>query len=187
MGMEVGLSRAQQFNNWTNNEANFEKAVNGEKVEEFKMFDFNPSTYSSDLKQFAQEYIDLYDSNGDGKWDKDEFVKMALGEEEVPEGLESAYAELFADSFNALNLDDDKETINAGEYATMLYASDINWDGYLLDLQSNKINSEGIESYTDGKVDYLHYQGFSSLVEGDDSFDFLTSKRLEFYDKHYGK
>ena len=177
MGMEIGIERAKQFDNWTNNEANYEKALNGEKVEEFKMFDFNASTYSSDLKQFAQDYIDLYDSNGDGKWDKDEFVKMAIGEAEIPEGMESAYAEFFAESFKALNLDDDEESINAGEFATMLYAADMDWNNYA--------QTGNIAASLDGKADYAQYQGFSSMVEGDPSYDILRSERKDFYDAFY--
>ena len=179
MGIDINLVNAQKFNNWTNDESNYQKALNGEKVDEFKMFDFNPSTYSSDLKNLAQEYINLYDANGDGVWNKDEFVKMAVGEEEIPEGLESAYADFFAKSFDALNLDSDKDNINAGEYATMLYASDMDWNNY--------IATGNVASSLDGKADYTQYQVYSSMTEGDDGFDVLKNERKDFYDAFYAE
>ena len=71
--------RAMDFNNWTNSSENYEKTFQkGQEVEEFQMFEFNASTYSSDLKDFAQEYIDSFDKDGDGSWNKDEFISMAL-------------------------------------------------------------------------------------------------------------
>ena len=47
-----------EFDEWSGGDNNYNKAMNGEKVEDFKMFDFNPSSYSSDLKEFSQEYIE---------------------------------------------------------------------------------------------------------------------------------
>ena len=179
MGLDVNAVNAQKFDNWTNDEKNYQKALNGEKVDEFQMFDFNASTYSSDLKNFAHEYINLYDANGDGVWDKNEFVKMALGENDIPKELESAYADYFAKSFDALNLDNNKDAINAGEFATMLYASDLDWNNYA--------QTGDIASSLDGKADYAQYQGFSSMVEGDDSFDILKNERKDFYDAFYGE
>lgn len=77
-------TRALAFENWTNSPENYNKAiVENKKVEEFKMFDFQPSTYSSDLKEFAQDYIDLHDKDGDRNWDRDEFISMALAQDDI--------------------------------------------------------------------------------------------------------
>ena len=67
---------ADNYNNWQNSSENFSKSCNGEKVEDFKMFDFNAETYSSDLKEFAQEYINKFDSNKDGKLNENEYWEL---------------------------------------------------------------------------------------------------------------
>lgn len=177
--MEINGNRAQQFNNWTNDENNYQNALNGKDVEEFQLFDLNLSTYSKDLKEFAQEYIDLYDTNKDGKWDKDEFVKMAMGNDSIPDGMEDVYAAFFNKNFDALNLDDDKDSINAGEFATMLYASDLDWNNYA--------QTGDVASSIDGKADYTQYQVYSSMVEGDNGFNVLKNERQDFYNAFYAE
>lgn len=85
MSMNIGsgntYSRIDRFNDWTNSEDNYNNAVNDKEVEEFQMFDLNLSTYSSDLKQFAQEYISKFDSDEDELWNFDEFAEMATNGE----------------------------------------------------------------------------------------------------------
>ena len=179
MDINLNASRAERFDNWTNSEDNYNKALEGEKVEDFQLFDFQAASYSKDLKQAAQEYIDLYDTDGDGKWDKSEFTRMALGGQEIPKGMEAQYEAFFAKTFNALNLDNEEDSINAGEYASMLYVSDMNWDNYM--------KTGDLVSSLDGKIDYVQYQTYSGLTEGDDGYDFLTSQRKEFYDYYYGE
>ena len=43
----------KNFDNWSNSSENYNKASNGEKVEDFQLFKKDLSTYSSDLKKFA--------------------------------------------------------------------------------------------------------------------------------------
>lgn len=157
--------RAVNFDNWTNSAENYQTTfVEGKKVEEYKMFDFEASTYSTDLKEFAQDYINLYDKDDDGKWDRNEFISMALNQEDISslkenhhlvKSLINIYDEMIApndadkdgvlskeellnyldvdknklsadelqewdevfEAYNALDLDNDKEHINAAELA----------------------------------------------------------------------
>ncbi len=160
-------SRAVKFDNWTNSEENYNKAVNGEKVEDFQIFDFNPSSYSKDIKEFAQEYIDLYDTDGDGKWDKDEFTRMSLGGAEIPEGMEDQFNELFSKLFDALNLDDDKDSINAGEFASALFIAD----------------ADAETGDPDGKINYNDYSNLGALTQDDN----IQGVRKDFYDYFYGQ
>ena len=92
---------AKNFDNWTNSSENYDKSINGEQVEEFSMFESkNLATYSSDLKQFSQEYINMWDADGDGAWSKEEFIAMSTAGEGIPESIpeetQKAYAELFS-------------------------------------------------------------------------------------------
>ena len=77
------------FDAWSNSET---------PQDEFTMFDLDLSTYSKDLNEFAQSYIDSYDADGDSNMSFEEFVQMAShllyiktkmllsgGEEEVSE------------------------------------------------------------------------------------------------------
>ena len=80
----------QKFDEWSGGENNYNKAMNGEQVEDFKMFDFNSSTYANDLQNFAQEYINAYDSDGDSNMSFSEFVSMSSNGFENADLLQSA-------------------------------------------------------------------------------------------------
>lgn len=176
---EARKLRADKFDDWTNSEDNYNKFLAGEKTDGFKMFDIDLSTYSSDLKDFAQDYIDKFDENGDGKWNKAEFIKMATGNADIPVKNRKEYMALFDQLFDDLNLNDKKYTIDAGEFASFLYASDMDWDGY------SKDSSQGIAPYIDGELDWVNYQSFSSLEPGSENYDNLQYQKKEFFDNFY--
>ena len=169
--------KADEFDNWTLDENNYNKSMAGEKVEEFQMFDLDISKYSTDLKEFSQAYVDKYDTSGDGVWDKSEFINMASGGEPIPKGMEKEFNALYDQLFEGLNLDDTKETITAEEYASFLYAADMDWDNYAKTLD--------VASSLDGKLDYNNYQGLSSLEFGSDAYNELQKQKQEFYDNFY--
>ncbi len=171
------ITKADKFNNWTNDENNYEAALNDEPVDDFKMFDINLSTYSKDLKEFAQEIVGKFDTDRDGSWDIDEFTNMALGNEDIPVGMEKQYSQLFAQLFKALNLDTKENKISASELATMLYASDLDWNNYS--------QTGDIASSIDGKLGYNEYSVFSGLLEGDSGYNVLRNEREDFFNAFY--
>ena len=98
-------SKIEKFNEWTNSSENYAKNQNGEKVEDFEMFNFNASTYSSDIKGFSQEYINKYDADQDKNWNYSEFVDMAT------EGKENGDLLSVADQLYSLHKDAYEENV----------------------------------------------------------------------------
>lgn len=175
---EEDKTRADKFDEWTSSEDNYEKSLAGEEVEEFEMFELDLSTYSSDLEKFAQEYMDKYDADGNGSWDKTEFINMASAGVEVPEGMEEEMNALYDQLFEGLNLDDDKESISAKEFAAYLYASDLDWDNYVA-------TEFDVASSIDGKINYDNYQALSGLDTESDAYATLQRHKQYFYDAYY--
>ena len=178
------FNTAKNFDNWTNSTENYNKALNGEETEEFEMFKAgNLQSYSSDLKKFSQDYINMWDSDGDGSWSKDEFIMMSTGGEGIPsdvsEDVQAQYAQLFDDLYSNLNLDDNKDSISSGEFASYLYASDMDWENYA--------QTGDVSSSVDGKLDYSTYQSLSSIMEGDAGFEVLQSEKADFYNYFYAE
>lgn len=167
------LSRADNFDIWTVNDTNYEKVVdgNGVSIEEFEMFDFDAPNYSKDLKEFAQEYINKYDSNNDGNWNYDEFTNMSTG----GYGIDQEDTALYEELFNNLNLDDDKQSVSAEEFASFLYVADLDLDKY--------IETGEVASSLDGKVNYLNYQFLPDPSLN--MIDWVQSEKQSFYDNFY--
>lgn len=135
-----GISQADEFNAWTTNP---DTDVNG-NVEDFSMFNFNASTYSKDLKDFAQKYIDKFDKDGDGELNQDEFTALSgFNPEELKTNYEnlskliSMYQEMFVSEhdkdkdgvlnknefFELNNIDTSKLTEEEKEYWNNIYES----------------------------------------------------------------
>lgn len=172
-------SNSDKFDEWTNSEENYNKSIKGEEVDSFKMFNLDLSSYSSDLKDFSQEYIDKYDADGDGSWNKEEFISMATAGEGIPEQSSAEYTALYDQLFSDLNLDDDKKTINAGEFASYLYAADMDWGNYA--------KTNDVASSIDGKLDYNNYQALSALDPNSNAHSTLQAQKQAFYDNYYTK
>ena len=132
-------SHAEVFDNWTNSSENYNNFINGGQVEDFQLFDYNSlgdtkneriSGYKQELNQFAQEYIDQYDSDGNSSLDMDEFINMqaqsykeTFGEELNTDAETVAYG--LQQQFNSLNaLDQDSSSISANEFAAFLGVAD---------------------------------------------------------------
>ena len=264
----------QKFDEWSGGENNYNKAMNGEQVEDFKMFDFNSSTYANDLQNFAQEYINAYDSDGDSNMSFSEFVSMSsngfenadllqsanevfefnkgvyqdsvipqfdkdgdgeLGLNEFstalgydlssldaetkgavkdlfnsmntelnPEnknqtlnagellvclntdiqGIDTATLKyqsdlynMYTEAFNDFDMDNNKESINAGEFATMLYSSDLDWSKFA--------NTGDFTTAVDGQLDYLDYQTLPMITKGMDGYEALHQTKQKFYNEFY--
>lgn len=168
----------EKFDDWTNSEENFEAAISGNEVEEFKMFDINLSTYSSDLKNFAQEYINLYDEDADGSWNIEEFINMATAGAGIDPANKEAYENLYVQLFTGLNLNNKDAIIDAAEFASFLYTADVDWDNF------SKTGGD-VASSIDGSLDYTNYQAFSSLEPGTEQYENLQYQKKSFYESFY--
>ena len=252
------------FDAWSNSEA---------AQDEFTMFNLDLSTYSKDLNEFAQSYIDSYDSDGDSNMSFEEFVQMASNGEQNPQLLATAselynlYKSVYENEiipsydkdedgslnldeymtalgydtntideqtkneveefFNSLNTDNTQgnenqllsadellvglnpelngidsrtlqnqsETFNmfnaqyseldidgdgqvsSEEWATMLYASDLDWENYA--------QTGDIASSVDGKLNWNNYQAMPSIVQGMEGYDVLRQEKLDFFNNFY--
>ena len=87
------LAKVASFDNFTVSEEAYNNYVNNGKDAEFKMFDLNLSTYSKDIKEFAENYITAYDEDGNHVLDENEFMKMAT------QGAENVNDETKASSY----------------------------------------------------------------------------------------
>ena len=201
--ISAGISSiVNKFDDWTNSEENYNKALNGEQVEDCQIFDLNLSTYSSDLKNFAQSYIDKYDSDKDASFNYSEFVNMCTNGAESAGGLKFAksvnnflsnklginipslqekaalYDEMQT-QFETFSFDKNADKINAGEFASVLYTADLDWDNYA--------QTGDVASSIDGKLNYNNYQGFSLITPGVDGYETLQGERQDFYDNFYAE
>ena len=191
-----------KFDDWTNSKENSEKLVNGEQVEGFQMFDLNLSTYSSDIKGFAQGYINKYDRDDDSSFNYSEFVDMCTNGAESAGGLKfakvvnDALMGIFGKSFASLqekallhdemqtqfgtfSFDDDSEKISAGEFASVLYTADLDLNNYAA--------TGDVASSIDGNLSYESYQGLAMITPGVDGYETLQYERQDFHDTFYKK
>lgn len=191
-----------KFDDWTNSKENADKLINGEQVEEFQMFDLNLSTYSSDIKDFAQGYIDKYDKDDDSSFDYSEFVNMCTNGAESAGGLKfakfinEALMGIFGKSFTSLqekaalhdemqtqfgtfSFDDDSNKISSGEFASVLYTADLDFNNY--------VATGDVASSIDGSLSYENYQGLAMITPGVDGYDILQSERQDFFNNFYAK
>ena len=169
-------NRGQEFNNWNSME-NGNKFLAGENIDDFEMFDFNPSTYSKDLKEFAQDYIDLYDEDKNGQWDYDEFYNMATDGVDVPPEQEEQYKQMFKALMGNMNLDGDGENITAEEFAAELFASD-------LDLEKFAQTDGSLVDSLDGKVNFFQYN--ANADPSNPNYDYIQFLKADFFEHFYG-
>lgn len=197
----IPKSHINKFDDWTNSEQNYNKAMNGEQVEDFQMFDFNASSYSSDLKDFAQAYIDKYDGNNDSSMSYSEFVDMCtngqmssfeLGWAKFADSVCSFFGstsekyhekaqmhDLMKTQFGTFSFDGNKNKINAGEFASVLYTADLDWDNYS--------QTGDIASSLDGNLDYMNYQGLAMITPEVEGYETLRDERKDFHDNFYAE
>lgn len=246
-----------------------------EAQDEFTMFGLNLSTYSKDLNNFAQSYINKYDADEDSNMNFEEFVQMAsngeqsaqllsvaselynlyknvyeeqiipqndkdddgalnvneflialghdpntideqtrkdveevfntyntdsiegnenqlLSADELLVGLnptlngidsqtlktQTEMFDLFNTQYSELNLNGD-EQVSSEEFATMLYASDVDWEKY-------EATKGDVASSIDGKLNWENYQAYTSLNSSTEQGRNLLMQRMAFFDNFYG-
>ena len=130
-------SHSKVFDNWANSSENYNSFINGEQVEDFQLFDYNSlgdsrderiSGYKQEINQFAQDYINQYDIDGNNSLDIEEFTNMQAQayKETFGEELDTnIVAENLQQQFNSLNsLDQDSSAISSKEFAAFLGVAD---------------------------------------------------------------
>ena len=184
-------NKAQLFDKWTN--GNYNKSSDG-NVEPFKAVDMEgDKPYNQALKDFSQEYINLFDVDKNGSLNFDEFMEMSCGElinqemdfykdyfnEEELAGIRQDLKEILTpmnkEYFDHLNLDEQTDEINAGEFATMLLMGDLDLEKY----EQFGISSDSI----DGNIDFAQYQTMS----GDTTTKWVKQERQDFYNYFYAE
>lgn len=129
--------KPEELDKWANSSENYNSFINGEQVEDFQLFDYNSlgdsrderiSGYKQEINQFAQDYINQYDIDGNNSLDIEEFTNMQAQayKETFGEELDTnIVAENLQQQFNSLNsLDQDSSAISSKEFAAFLGVAD---------------------------------------------------------------
>ena len=200
---------AQRFDNWTNDEQNQNNAYNSnfDDIPVFKIEGITQETYDSDIYNFSQSYIDLYDEGEqDGVWSRDEFIKMATGglslSEQLAADAQSYVSELYTDDMfdNGDGIIDNAERAAAQAYREEKAKEYEEENKELYEQSYNQLydtlNIDGIEGISaaefatmlkviddsdaegaDGQIDFATYQGLTSLSPDDASYEMLQELR----------
>ncbi|MCD7879840.1 MAG: hypothetical protein LUG16_07910 [Candidatus Gastranaerophilales bacterium] len=84
----------------------FDNFLNGNTVEDFTAIDdLDLSTYSSDMKEFAQEYINKYDTDGDENLNFEEYYAMFKDSESA---IDSQYETIISENQKIIDETDDE-------------------------------------------------------------------------------
>lgn len=144
------VTYTNDIDDWDNDE-NITKLSTSTSDISFKMFEYDKSTYVSDLTQFAQSHLDKYDNDKDKSLNSDEFTSMLTQGATISDADKSLYNNLLNDW--DLNKDG---SLNAEEYAAYLMFSD----------------KYGQES-PDGKLSLRSYNTLKFASQGEDGQTFL--------------
>ncbi len=173
------ITDADKLNNWNSSE-NAEAYDNGEEIDDLEMFDYDQDTYIEDVEAYAQEFINKYDEDGDGNWNQAEFNAMASDGVEIPEEDAAEFSKLYKTLFEDFQMDEDNETISAGEFASQLIMGDIDW----ANCAENTPISELVGSKVDGNLNFENYNSVSADPTLDTYEDDLSTRK-DIYDNYY--
>lgn len=172
-----GTDKIDNFDMWSTSSPIVNSIMKFFGLGDFKMFDFNAETYSSDLKEFSQEWIDKYDADKDGNWNYNEFVSMSTNGKQNVDDLDEATNKMFMEQFQTFSFDENSDSINAGEVASVLYSSDLDLDNYA--------KTGDVASSIDGKLDYNNFQTYPMLDTESDEYKTIHKERSDFYNNFY--
>ena len=180
----IETKQKEAFNSWQYDAST--KTMAGQAVDDFQMFNFDASTYSSDLLAFSQQNIAQYDEDQDGEWNFEEFYAMAIDGIEIPEGMEDVYKGMFQYIFDNMQFDDESKTITAQEYAVQLFAGDVDMKSFMESISGQENSSElfsKLASCLDGAINFLQYQQKDDF--GYEYYDQLKQLQSIFYTSFY--
>ena len=211
------VEQAKKFDDWTNDAENQNKALNSnfDDIPVFKIEGLTQSTYDSDIYNFSQSYIDIYDNGEkDGVWNRDEFIKMATGglslSEQLATDAQSYVSELYTDDMfdNGDGIIDNAERAAAQAYReerAKEYEEE-NKESYeqLYNQLYDTLNIDGNDGISaaefatmlkladslddngaDGQIDFATYQGLTSLSPDDASYEMLQELRKSELDSTF--
>ena len=154
------------FSDWANSNNNYNNFLNGGKVDDFQMFDYQSlgstpeargEKYGQEIEKFAQNYINQYDSNGDKSLDFNEFVNMQMESFEDMFGespdLNNELLTMFGEQFSQLSsINNEEKYINEYGIKSLLGLNQ-NAD---VDKYINKYDTDG-----DGKLSFEEYKKYN--------------------------
>ena len=154
------------FSDWANSNNNYNNFLNGGKVDDFQMFDYQSlgstpeergEKYGQEIEKFAQNYINQYDSNGDKSLDFNEFVNMQIESFEDMFGespdLNNELLTMFGEQFSQLSsINNDEKYIDEYGLKSLLGLNQ-NAD---VDKYINKYDTDG-----DGKLSFEEYKKYN--------------------------
>lgn len=154
------------FSDWANSNNNYNNFLNGGKVDDFQMFDYQSlgstpeergEKYGQEIEKFAQSYINKYDSNGDKSLDFNEFVNMQMESFEDMFGespdLNNELLTMFGEQFSQLSsINNDEKYIDEYGLKSLLGLNQ-NAD---VDKYINKYDTDG-----DGKLSFEEYKKYN--------------------------
>lgn len=154
------------FSDWANSNNNYNNFLNGGKVDDFQMFDYQSlgstpeargEKYGQEIEKFAQNYINQYDSNGDKSLDFNEFVNMQMESFEDMFGespdLNNELLTMFGEQFSQLSsINNDEKYIDEYGLKSLLGLNQ-NAD---VDKYINKYDTDG-----DGKLSFEEYKKYN--------------------------
>lgn len=173
------------FTDWVNSKNNYNNFLTGQDVDNFQMFDYyslgntpeeRGEKYGQEIENFAQNYINQYDLNGDKKLDFNEFINIQ----------KESYEGLFGEELNLSNTD-------------LLYMLKSQFDQLGSLDESDKTTNDSDEKYVDeagfksllgldSNEDIDQYMAeFDTDGDGLISFDEYKKYNEDTYKKYYGQ
>lgn len=170
-------NRADKWQDWTTNVATGSKnAKSGFNIS--KEQDSNSSVFMKDLEKISKQYINQYDSDGDGKISYEEFEKYEVNQlksknKNIDENtLQNALKDLkiLYANLNQDNKGDSKAKLDKGEVMNMFYTMS----------GSNGYADNGKEMQVGGYISQYEYKHFTEAL----SYGILTpEKTKQIYEK----
>lgn len=173
----------QNLQDWNSTET-LNKYYEGEPIPEFKMIDISETDlnlkteeYTTELEAYAQDFINIYDEDGNGVWSYNEFSKMALdGLDTEGADLQPVY-DLQTQLFNDFQMDSYADSISSKEFASQLMMGDIDWASI-----SDDVN---IMDVVDGNLNYYNYNTMASDPSDTQYYESDLANRQFLYDNYF--
>lgn len=154
------------FDAWT------KKATLDETTPEFKLSSAQTiDDYNKDIAKLAEDYIKLYDKDGDGNVSSTEYKDKEIAEDKAAmaeagfEASDEEYDALYTEAFNTLNVDDEgksKGVLTKQEFMNYFFS---------MDAANNKKAGENEYGLATGSITVDEFNKFrGQIVEGAQSF-----------------
>lgn len=168
------ITKADEFAKWNkdNNENVKNNGADISQVEDFTISDKAAvsSTYLNNFENFAQQYVNKYDTDKNGTISYDEY--SAMSDYEGKGQSDDVKKKLFDD----MQMDDDKTSISTKEFVAHFMTTDVDYKNL------NKDSSP--ENAMDGKINFETYNSFGNDINSSD-YQNEVNIRQSFYNRKY--